>query len=115
MNALGHFGAAASAPILLNVVLISALLIFGGHQNQIGHLLAIAISLAGVVQFIWLSYHCTKYGFPVKLRLPKISKNIRLLGKRTVPVIFGASLYQINLLIGTILASLISDGAVSYL
>ena len=115
LNALGHFGAAASAPILLNVVLISALLIFGGHQNQIGHLLAIAISLAGVVQFIWLSYHCTKYGFPVKLRLPKITKNIRLLGKRTVPVIFGASLYQINLLIGTILASLISDGAVSYL
>ena len=42
-------------------------------------------------------------------------QNIRLLGKRTVPVIFGASLYQINLLIGTILASLISDGAVSYL
>ena len=115
LNALGHFGAAASAPILLNVVLISALLIFGGHQNQIGHLLAIAISLAGVAQFIWLSYHCTKYGFPVKLRLPKITKNIRLLGKRTVPVIFGASLYQINLLIGTILASLISDGAVSYL
>ncbi len=115
LNALGHFGAAASAPILLNVVLISALLIFGGHQNQIGHLLAIAISLAGVAQFIWLSYHCTKYGFPVKLRFPKITKNIRLLGKRTVPVIFGASLYQINLLIGTILASLISDGAVSYL
>jgi putative peptidoglycan lipid II flippase len=30
-------------------------------------------------------------------------------------VVFGASLYQINLLIGTILASLVADGAVSYL
>ena len=38
-----------------------------------------------------------------------------LLVKRILPVVFGASLYQINLLIGTILATYVSDGAVSYL
>ena len=47
--------------------------------------------------------------------MPKLTDKVRTLGRRILPVVFGASLYQINLLIGTILATTISDGAVSYL
>jgi len=115
LHGLGHFAAVAATPILLNLVLILALLSEMGTQNEKGYALAFATSAAGLVQFIWLSYFCRKHGFSIDLKFPKLSAKIRSLGARTVPVIFGASLYQLNLVIGTILASLISEGAISYL
>jgi len=64
---------------------------------------------------MWLIWHCRKVGFTIKVGAPKLNDKVRTLGRRILPVVFGASLYQINLLIGTILATTISDGAVSYL
>ncbi len=115
LNALGKFSAAAAAPVLLNITLITALLAFGGDDERSGRALAWGVFAAGIVQFVWLTWHCRQAGFPVRLRRPRLSEKVRTLGRRTLPVVFGASLYQINLLIGTILATTISDGAVSYL
>jgi len=115
LNSLHRFAAAAAAPVLLNLVLIAALLGFADTLATPGHTLAWAVFAAGVVQFGWLVYHCRREGLPVSFRRPVLSERVRLLGRRILPVVFGASLYQINLLIGTILASLVADGAVSYL
>jgi len=115
LNSLGKFAAAASAPILLNITLIACLLGLSGHLETPGHALSWGVFAAGVVQFLWLVWHCRREGIPVRFTRPRLSPKVRLLGKRILPVVFGASLYQINLLIGTILASFVSDGAVSYL
>ncbi len=115
LNSLHRFAAAAAAPVLLNLTFISALLVFGQHGKTPGHVLAWAVSAAGIIQFLWLIYHCRKEGFAVHFVRPKLSPHVRMLGRRVLPVVFGASLYQINLLIGTILATLVADGAVSYL
>lgn len=115
LNALGRFSAAAAAPVLLNITLITAILGFGGTQEQSGRALSWGVAVAGVVQFLWLVWHCRRAGFPIRFRRPRLSEKVRTLGRRILPVVFGASLYQINLLIGTILATTISDGAVSYL
>jgi len=115
LNSLHQFAAAAAAPVLLNLTFIAALLVFATRTETAGHALAWAVSASGVIQFLWLIYHCRKAGFGVGFVRPKLSPNVRVLGKRILPVVFGASLYQINLLIGTILATLVSDGAVSYL
>jgi len=115
LNSLHRFAAAAFAPVLLNLTFIAALLLFGGRAATPGHALAWAVAVAGVIQFVWLAYHCRRQGFLLGFGFPRLAANVRLLGKRILPVVFGASLYQINLLIGTILATLVSDGAVSYL
>tara|TARA_Y100001960_G_scaffold329117_1_gene419577 strand:- start:107 stop:1627 length:1521 start_codon:yes stop_codon:yes gene_type:complete len=115
LNSLNRFAAAAATPILLNLTLITALLGFAKSQILAGYALSWGIFAAGVLQFAWLRYHCKREGLPVSWRRPELTPEIQLLGRRILPVIFGASLYQINLLIGTILASLISDGAVSFL
>ncbi|MDD9876590.1 MAG: murein biosynthesis integral membrane protein MurJ [Magnetovibrio sp.] len=115
LNSLGRFAAAAAAPVLLNLVLISALLGFADKAPTPGHALSWGVFAAGVVQFAWLVYHCRREGLPVRFTRPRLSPEVRLLGRRILPVVFGASLYQINLLIGTILATLVADGAVSYL
>ena len=127
LNSLGRFAAAAAAPVLLNITLIVAMLAFvpGGQaagaaagataEATAGRVLSWGVFAAGVVQFAWLAYHCRREGMPVRFRRPRLTPEVRLLGRRILPVVFGASLYQINLLVGTILASLVSDGAVSFL
>ena len=115
LNSVRCFGAAASAPVLLNLTFISAMVAFPGDSVHMGLVLSCAVSVAGVLQFVWLFYHCRREGYPLRLVFPRLSPKVRVLGRRILPVVFGASLYQINLLIGTILASLVADGAVSYL
>ncbi len=115
LNSLHKFAAAAAAPVLLNITLIVAMLAFSDGQETAGHVLSWGVFAAGIVQFAWLVYHCRREGMPVGWTRPRLTPEVRLLGKRILPVVFGASLYQINLLIGTILASLVSDGAVSFL
>lgn len=115
LNALGKFSAAAAAPVLLNLALIAAILGFGGSDEETGRALVWGVFAAGIVQFLWLTWHCHRAGFHLRFKRPKLTDKVRTLGRRTLPVVFGASLYQINLLIGTILATTISDGAVSYL
>lgn len=115
LNAFGKFTAAAAAPVLLNITLIAAILGFGGSDEESGRALTWGVFAAGIVQFAWLVWHCRRQGFPLRFVRPRFTEKVRTLGKRTLPVVFGASLYQINLLIGTILATTISDGAVSYL
>jgi putative peptidoglycan lipid II flippase len=119
LNSLHKFAAAAAAPVLLNLTLIAAMLGFyngpGDGQETAGHVLSWGVFVAGIIQFVWLAYHCRREGLPIKFRRPRLTPEVRLLGKRILPVVFGASLYQVNLLIGTILASLVSDGAVSFL
>ena len=41
--------------------------------------------------------------------------NVRLLLRRALPVALGAGIYQINLLVDTIIASLLPEGSISYL
>ena len=115
LNSIHCFAAAAAAPVLLNLTLIAAMLGFTETQETAGHVLSWGVFAAGILQFAWLAYHCQREGLPVTLCRPRLTPEIKLLGKRILPVIFGASLYQINLLIGTILATLVSDGAVSFL
>ncbi|MGB0695671.1 MAG: murein biosynthesis integral membrane protein MurJ [Rhodospirillaceae bacterium] len=115
LNALGHFAAAAAAPVLLNLTLIAALLGFASVGETPGHALAWGVSLAGVIQFLWLAHHCRKAGMSITPVRPRITQDVKTLGARILPVVLGSSLYQINLLIGTILASMVADGAVSWL
>ncbi|MCF8479161.1 MAG: murein biosynthesis integral membrane protein MurJ [Rhodospirillum sp.] len=115
LNSLGRFAAAAAAPVLLNLTLIVAMLGFADLGETPGHALSWGVTAAGVVQFLWLVHHCRVAGAPIHFIRPRVTEKVKVLGKRILPVVFGSSMYQVNLLIGTILASLVSDGAVSYL
>lgn len=115
LNSLGRFSAAAAAPVLLNLTLIAAMLALPAVTPTPGHALSWGVAAAGVVQFVWLAAHCRRAGLPVALVWPRLTPRVKLLARRILPVVFGASLYQINLLIGTILASMLAEGAVSYL
>ncbi len=115
LNALHKFAAAAATPVLLNLSMISFLLGAASFTARPAYALAWGVSVAGILQLVWLSYVCTRAGIHLTLRWPHWDAKVRTLTRRVLPVAFGAGLYQVNLIIDTALASLISDGAVSFL
>ncbi len=115
LNSLGRFWAAAATPILLNVCLIGAVLGLSPMMETPGHALAWGVAGAGMVQFVWLLFHCARAGMRLRLPRPRLTPKVRLLARRILPVAVGAGIYQINLLIDTIIASLLPSGSISYL
>jgi putative peptidoglycan lipid II flippase len=115
LNSLGKFAAAAAAPIILNLGLIASLLGLTPFMPSPGHALALGTSLSGVLQVFWLLLACRKTGVSLQLLRPRLSPELSLLLKRILPGAIGAGAYQINLIIDTIVASLLAEGAVSYL
>jgi putative peptidoglycan lipid II flippase len=115
LNALDRFAAAAATPILLNLTLITAVLFAVSSGMDASIALAWGVALAGVVQFSWLAWRVRAASMPLGLARPRLSPRVRQLLKRILPVVFGASLYQLNLLVDKIIATLVSVGAVSWL
>jgi putative peptidoglycan lipid II flippase len=114
LNTVKRFAAAAAAPMLLNVVLILALAVAIPLTGQPGLTLAWAVAIAGVVQLLWLVMACRRAGIALRLPRPRLTPRVRRLLRLMGPGVLGAGAMQINLVIGTIIASL-EPGAVSYL
>ncbi len=114
LNALYRFAAAAAAPLLLNMVLIVAVLGFADAGPTPGHALAWGVALAGAGQLVWMAAACHRARVPLRLPRPRLTADVRRLLKLMVPAGLTAGVYQLNLLVGTIVATL-EDGAVSYL
>jgi putative peptidoglycan lipid II flippase len=115
LNAFHYFAAATFAQALLNITMIAFLLTGVATGGDPAHFLAWGVFAAGIVQFAWVAHACRRAGIGFTLVRPRLSPEIRVLFKRILPVVFGAGIYQINLLIDRIAATLVSVGAVSWL
>ena len=117
LNSMHKFWVNAAAPILLNLTLIAALLLFHTSdpletaRNQ-----AIAVSVSGLLQLLWLGFACWQNGVSLRLRRPRLSPEVKRLLKLIWPAAAGAGAVQINLVISTALAaSLLAHGSVTYI
>ena len=114
LNSHNKFAAASAAPIILNIILISVLL-FGSYlADQLVYYLSYAVTIAGLVQLIFLLIFVKKYFLPNLSLSFKMDKKIKLFFNKLLPSIFSSGVTQINILIGTIIASF-EASAVSYL
>lgn len=117
LNSLHKFWVNAAAPILLNATLIAALLLFHNSdalltaRNQ-----AIAVTISGALQLLWLIWACRRAGVRLKLKRPRLTPDVKRLLSLIWPAAAGAGAVQINLVVSTALAaSLLSAGSVSYI
>ena len=115
LNTLDRFAAMAATPILLNLCLITALAGFAQTATTPGHALAWGVFAAGVVQLVWLMAALKREGVVLRLPQPRLSPQIRRLLKLFFPVALGAGVYQVNLVIDVIIASLLPTGSISFL
>ena len=114
LNSNNKFAAAAAAPIILNVILIISILISYLLDLNIAKQLSFGVTLSGVTQLTFLIFFTLKFYRPyIKLRF-KIDNKVKFFLRKLLPSIFSSGVTQINILVGTIIASF-QSGAVSYL
>ena len=117
LNSLHRFWVNAAAPILLNLTLIAALLLFRNHDPMVtARNQALGVSIAGLLQLLWLAWAARANGVRLKLRRPRLDEDVRRLMKLILPAAAGAGAAQINLVISTALAAaLLAHGSVTYI
>ena len=115
LNALDHFAAPALAPVLLNLAMIGSILLISPHLAKPTVGLAIGVIIGGALQLGLQIPVMIRKGFSPFVRGPLYHTAIKRIGLLMTPAVFGAAVYQINILVGTLLASLLPEGSVSYL
>ena len=114
LNSYNKFAAAAAAPIILNIILITTILLSYLLGLNIAKQLSLGVTIAGVLQLIFLIYFTLEFYKPNIKLIFKISKKVKFFFNKLLPSIFSSGVTQINILVGTIIASF-QSGAVSYL
>ena len=114
LNSNNKFAAAAAAPIILNVVLILSLTYSYMQDLNYVNLLSYGVTIAGVIQLLFLIYVTNEFYKPTLNFKLKISSKVKFFFKKLLPSVLSSGVTQINILIGTIIASF-QAGAVSYL
>lgn len=114
LYSLHRFAVATLAPILLNICLIFALYFLVPGSQQPGVILAWTLFVSGIFQLLLTAFFCYKAGFSLCFVYPRLTPEIQAFFKKMLPGFVGAGVTQINLLVGTIIATW-QDSAVSYL
>lgn len=115
LNCFQRFAVAAATPALLNIAIIFAALVLAPNMQNPAFALAIGVLLGGVLQLAIQLPALKRIGWLPKPTLhwgmPAVRKTFQLF----FPALLGVTATQINLLVGTMLATMLSAGAVSYL
>ena len=114
LNSHNKFAAASAAPIVLNITMIG-ILSFGKYfGDELVYYLSFGVSVAGLIQLIFLYKFVGKF-FSMNISFKfDIDNKVKNFFKKLLPSIFSSGVTQINILVGTIIASF-QTSAVSYL
>jgi len=115
LNTYRRFAVAAASPAMLNIAMIFAAIVLAPSFSNPAQALAIGVLLGGALQLAIQFPALKRIGWtprPVwRVAHPAVKRTLKLFG----PAVLGVAAVQINLLVGTILATLLPVGAVSYL
>jgi len=115
LNSFRHFFAPSIAPIFLNISMIASVFFFYHTFQKPVMALAVGVLAGGVIQFFFQIPFLLKkrisFRFNFNFRHPAIKRISSLM----IPGLIGTAVYQLNVFIGTIFASFLPGGSVSYL
>jgi len=115
LNSLKRFTAPAAAPIFLNIGMIAGALYFSRRVDPPIVGVALGVLLGGFLQVILQLPWALGEGFrPVPTWRPRHPAVARI-GRLMLPALFGSAVYQVNQLVGTLLASFLKEGSISWL
>ncbi len=115
LNSLSRFVAAAFAPALLNLALVSALLLVpqGGRETAIA--MAWAVLVGGVLQLAMTLVATRRAGLSLKLLPPRMTPRVKELLILILPATIGAGGYYISQLFYAYFATRLPEGSFVYL
>jgi len=115
LNSHRHFFAPAAAPALLNIsIIIAALLVAPGLDIPVTAL-AWGVLAGGVMQLLVQLPPMKRRGVIPRLKIPVLTPEVRRMAIIMGPAALGVAVYQVNILVDTLLASFLPAGSITYL
>lgn len=115
LNSYNRFAAPALAPVILNLCLIGSAVYLSPKFEIAQTGVAIGVFAAGLLQWLFLWPSLLKTGVWQPWHIVRSHPGVKKIFYLMLPALFGVSVSQINLLLDTVLASLLADGSVSWL
>ena len=113
LNSLGHFLAPALSPTVLNLVIIAAALLLAPRAENPLLPLGLAVLVGGAGQLLIQFPAALQLGWKGRLAVRFRDPRVRQIARLMAPGVMGLAITQINVFVGTLLASLLPQGAVA--
>jgi putative peptidoglycan lipid II flippase len=115
LNVSGSFALPALAPALLNLAIIGAVVFLSPRLEVPAIGLGAGVLVGGAAQVALQLPALRRHGL-----VPWRARGVRhpamgRIGRLMIPAVMGGAVYQINIIVGTLLASTLPEGSVSYL
>lgn len=115
LNSVGRFGVPAISPALFNIGMILSPILLIEYFGVPIYTLAIGVIIGGIGQVVFQLPSLLKIGFKFTFFLNFADKGLRKIVRLITPMIMGLSASRINIVINTLLASMLVEGSISYL
>ncbi len=115
LNSFQRFALPAVTPVLHNLMLIGAMLFLAGHLEVPIMALAWGVLAAGAAQLLLMWPALGRLGLAPRPRLNLKHEGVRKVFKLMLPTLFSSSVAQLNMVVGTIFASLLMTGSQTWL
>lgn len=112
LNSFHRFGAPAIAPVMLNLTMI-VFSFLGGLFGDVTRTLAVGVVAGGALQLAIQIPALLMSGWKIRFKIDFSHPGVRHVSKLMIPVIFGAGIVQINVLVDTQFASYLEEGSVT--
>lgn len=113
LNSLRSFAAPALSPVVMNLVMIAMPPLLAPGLGIYG--LGVAVVLGGMAQLGSQVPALRRLAVPLAPRWQPRHPAVVRVGRLMLPTVFGSAIYQINVLVSTMFASLLPAGSVAYL
>ena len=115
LNSLRYFLTPALSPVMLNVLMISAVLLSIQFLNQPILGVAVGVVLGGMCQFLIQVPGLQRQGMRMRPEFKPSHPGVKRIGQLVLPVFLSSSVNQLNILVTTIFASYLATGSITYL
>ncbi len=115
LNSHRHFFSPAIAPVFLNVGIITGIVYISRFFKEPVYGVAFGVLIGGILQLVIQIPYMVKEGFVFRISVDFKHPGIKKIFKMLTPALFGIAIYQINILVSNMLATMIPEGSVSYI
>lgn len=115
LNSYRRFAVPALSPVLLNLAMITAALALAPRMREPVVALAWGVFAAGILQLAFHLPSLARLGLLPRPRWGAAHEGVRRVMRLMVPTLFGSSVAQLNLLLNTVVASMLVGGSVTWL
>jgi len=115
LNTLKIFGPPAASPIFLNLGIIAGAAIFSRWCDEPAAGLAVGVLVGGLMQLLLQVPWLLREGMFPRFNFDYKHPALKRIGLIMIPSVYGGAVYQLNVLVITLLASFLPSGSVSYL